>query len=206
MIPEQNAKNDTTMLLVRMSTDSTADGVTLSSAVGPQFAALDGGDELRTREHGDEVRVAVDQPGAGDRRHDEQQRDRQQVHAHGAHRGGHAIAHQRQQYLRWRVARAGGWCRADPNRRRRDIPPPAPSAGPRLARAADFVRGAPIVVHHGERIADVAAAAAAQRRGALPNRVPVTVRRRARVSPGTGRGPSRSRCRPRDLRGADAVC
>ena len=29
-MPEQNAKNDTTMLLVRMDTESTADGVTLS--------------------------------------------------------------------------------------------------------------------------------------------------------------------------------
>ena len=51
MIPEQNAKNDTTMLLVRMYTDNTADGVTLSSAVGPQLAAFDGGDELRLGEH-----------------------------------------------------------------------------------------------------------------------------------------------------------
>ena len=31
MIPEQKAKNETTMLLVRMDTDSTAEGVTLSS-------------------------------------------------------------------------------------------------------------------------------------------------------------------------------
>ena len=99
MIPEQNAKNDTTMLLVRMSTDNTADGVTLSRPSVHNSPRSTVAISLRAREHRDEVGIAVDQPRAGDRRHDEQQRDRQHVDAHRAHGGRHAIAHQRQQHV-----------------------------------------------------------------------------------------------------------
>ena len=51
---------------------------------------------LRTCEQRDEVRVAVDQPRARDRRDDEQQRDGKDVHLHEAEGGRDPIAHQRQ--------------------------------------------------------------------------------------------------------------
>ena len=154
-MPEQNAKNDTTMLLVRMSTDSTADGVTLSSpsvhnSPRSTVAMRRGLANIAMRSG-----KRVDQPRAGDRRETTNSSDDgQQVHAH-ARASPRARGRASATAARARSASRGPMdgvvqIRVD----RLEIFGGARSGRiRRQPRGAELARGAAVVVDHGERVA-----------------------------------------------------
>ena len=91
-MPEQKANNDTTMLLVRMVTDNTAEGVTFSRPSVHNSPRSTVAMSCAARKHRDEIRVGVHQPEARDSRDQEQQRHREHVYPHRVHRRRHLVA------------------------------------------------------------------------------------------------------------------